>query len=149
MPPSSSPSMAIDSGTTEGLLSIVCKSIEAAETSRVAAESRANELQAQLHEVQTQRINELELEVQRLRAENDRLLSVRRRQYPNELRRAGQADTTGGAGSERVEARVAEVYAWLAELFLSSYADAIVSEGYDALECLLLLNCCHATAHVR
>lgn len=125
----------IDSGATESLLSAVHKSIEAAEKNREAAELRAQELDKQLHKARTQRIRELELEVKRLRAENARFRSARRQQHcvvPE------PPDSTHTQGAEAAEARVAEVYAWLDQLFLSSYADGIVSEGYDALEYSLL-----------
>jgi hypothetical protein len=140
MSPTLSTSLAIDPGATEGLLNAVCKSIDAAERSRDAAESRAQELEAQLHEARTQRINELELEVKRLRSENTRLRSAQRQQRPSEPRAADPADSTRGGGVEALEARVAEVHTWLAELFLSSYADGIVSEGYDALEYIWTMN---------
>lgn len=139
MSPTLSTSMAIDSGTTEGLLNAVCRSIDVAERSRDAAESRAQELEAQLHEVRTQRINELELEVKRLRSENTRLRSAQRQRL-SEPRAADPAASTRGNGVGAAEARVAELHAWLAELFLSSYADGIVSEGYDALEYILAMD---------
>ena len=133
--PTSSTSMVLDTSVTDGLLSVVNRSIEAAEKGRESAESRMRELEGRLQEQQEQRTQLLEAEVKKLRGENTLLRGQLKVGGGASFSSAEGSDAPSGAELDLTE-RTAAVYAWLASIHLSQYAEGITGEGYDALEFL-------------
>ena len=133
--PTSSTSMVLDTSMTDGLLAIMNRSIEAAEKGRESAESRMRELEGQLQEQQEQRTQLLEAEVKKLRGENTLLRGQLKVGGGASISSAEGGDAPSGAELDLAE-RTAAVYAWLASMYLSQYAEGITGEGYDALEFL-------------
>jgi len=127
--------MVLDTSMTDGLLAIMNRSIEAAEKGRESAESRMRELEGQLQEQQEQRTQLLEAEVKKLRGENTLLRGQLKVGGGASISSAEGADAPSGAELDLAE-RTAAVYAWLASMYLSQYAEGITGEGYDALEFL-------------
>ena len=133
--PTSSTSMVLDTSVTDGLLAVVNRSIEAAEKGRESAESRMRELEGRLQEQQEQRTQLLEAEVKKLRGENTLLRGQLKVGGGASFSSAEGSDAPSGAELDLAE-RTAAVYAWLASIYLSQYAEGITGEGYDALEFL-------------